>query len=136
MHTIRENERGWDFRRLLGPWLGTTLSAEIHEAYLHQPFQREILSHLIELLRVAGVRDVLIVTMASHHEPGDEHPDSLLSGMDSAMLQWARMGLRIRLELRDFHRRRLVLWQEGGGAVEAWMDRGLHFWRRPRSEPR
>jgi hypothetical protein len=134
MHDIQENERGWDYRRLLGPWLATTTTVDVHEPYLHQPFQREALAHLLDLLRVAGVRDVLVVTMAGHREPGDEGPEALMAGMDSLKHHWARMGVRVRLELCDFHQRRLVLWQERGGAVELWMDRGLHFWRRPRVE--
>ena len=36
MHSIHvaHNDRGWDFRRLLGPWAGKATSAEIWERYL------------------------------------------------------------------------------------------------------
>eukprot|EP00974_Lingulodinium_polyedra_P081232 7868501-Lingulodinium_polyedra.AAC.1 len=46
-----------------------------------------------------------------------------------------RAGLSIQVEFARFHRRRIELWGRRGELVEVGLDRGVHGWRKPHSEP-
>ena len=41
------------------------------------------------------------------------------------------IGLQLEVQTGRFHRRIIAIWHARGRATELWLDRGLHFWRRP-----
>ena len=55
-----------------------------------------------------------------------------MNGLESIMSSFAQAGLRVDVRLEAFHARRIVLGHPTGETRSFWLDRGLHFWRRPR----
>ena len=131
---VGKNERGWDYRRLLGPWAAGAASIEIWEPYLRDPFQREHLAHCLDAVRAVGIPCATVCTKLERPGEGADDGPAMLGGLESIIAAFAPLGLRVEVRLHDFHRRRFVLGYAGARQVEVWSDLGLHFFQRPRND--
>ena len=106
------------WRRVLTPWACAASAAEVHEPHLHEAWQREGLAFLLEEFRRVGISRVTVVTMPDDPRVPDHESSAALAGLDSMTAAFGRLGLLIRVELADFHRRRIVLLIERGNGFD------------------
>lgn len=127
---ISKNEIGWDWRRIVWQWLWQVREALIYEPYLNEWCQRESLAFLFDTLRTGGLGRVVVCTT----EQDGEADSAALAGLQGMQACWSRLGLELEIQLRAFHRRRLIVEQAGGVVVELTLGHGLHCRRRPHTE--
>ncbi len=131
---IERNSRGWDFSRLLGLWLRNVTSVEVHEPYLRERWQREVLAHLLAELLRRRIPEVRVVTMLQHDDQAVEDDTDTVAALESIACNFAHAGLHVQFDWAQFHKRQLILHRWRAKSIRMWLDRGLHFWRKPYCE--